>query len=263
MPTGEGVKLEHGGPPGDRSKSGTRPKTDERLYAITRNTVKAVFSVQYGLRSVGAEGVPRDGGLLVVANHSSFYDICVLACTSKRRLTFVTRENLVDIPILGRLICHWGPILLKRGAADLTAYREVIAALQNGKAVVLFPEGTRTPDGELQPFRPGALAVVKRARVPIVAVGIAGSFEVLPRTRKFPRLLGRMAASWGRPFDLTDVAESKPDEALARMRAEIEAEVAKARALRSGARLAPTQPNSGTVVSSPSHDGGPGDRVNP
>lgn len=186
---------------GDRSRTGVRPKTDERLYGFARFVVSLWFRFHYGLHCLGAERVPETGGILIVANHASFLDICVLACALRRRLTFVARENLVDIPILGFLIRHWGPILLRRGASDLTAVRDVVEALSSGKAVCVFPEGTRTRDGALQPLQRGALFVVERTRVPVVPVGIAGTYEILPRTRRVPRLWGTLAVSFGSPFD--------------------------------------------------------------
>lgn len=249
--------------PDDRSARGERPATDFRLYGFGMAFVGGWARLQYGLEALGVENVPAKGGALVVANHGSFLDIAAIAKTCPRRVSFVARENLVDIPVLGFLIRHWGPILLRRGAIDVAAIRAVVESLRAGNLVVLFPEGTRTRDGELQRFQRGFALAVRRAGVPILPVGIAGSFEAFPRTRKIPRLRGRLVVSYGPPFALP--AHERPED-LDTVASAILREMARARERWSErARLpyrAPSAPrlesNTEPAVPTPPRGGGPG-----
>jgi 1-acyl-sn-glycerol-3-phosphate acyltransferase len=252
--------------PDDRSKLGKRPATDFKLYWFARASLGTWLHGQYGQETIGNERLPDRGGALIVANHNSFLDIPAIGGSSpKRPVAFVSRENIVDIPILGFFVRHWGGILIRRGAADVAALREIVESLtEKGDLVCLFPEGTRSRDGELQPLQRGALFAARKAKVPMLAAGIAGTFEILPRTRKIPTLRGKIVVSYSEPISLTP-----SDDALERMGAALAAEVARARERWSQAMGRPypihsqskgsssqLSPNTGSVVFTPPNGGG-------
>lgn len=150
-----------------------------------------------GIRATGREHVPADGGVLIVSNHASFMDVFLLGITAPRQLRFVARASLF-VPVLGPLIESVGAFPIDREGGGRAGLKEALGRLKNGSAVLLFPEGTRSEDGALQPLKPGFVALT-RARLPIVPVGLAGTFEAWPRHQKFPRPYP-MRAHYGAPI---------------------------------------------------------------
>lgn len=231
------------------------PKTDFKLYRPCRDALRWSLRAFYRLEPIDADRIP-EGGALLAANHASFLDIPAVGCSTRRFVTFVARDTLLRIPVLGWLIRHWGAILIRRGAADVSALRQIVEAAREGQLVAIYPEGTRSADGELQPLRHGVLLAARRAQVPVVPIGVAGTFAIFPRTRKVPRLRGRIVVAFGEPIRFGD-APGSADAELERLRAAIAAQMERARARwreRTGtASLSP--PNTIPRAVSPSSDG--------
>lgn len=135
-------------------------------------------------RVVHEEYVPRTGGVLIAANHASYADIPLLGCGVRRRLYFVGRSNLFQQPLLNWWLRCLGWIPLKPNRVDRKALGVVVDLLKAGNAVVIFPEGTRTPDGRLQPGKPGVGVIVAQTGCPVVPVYLEGTFQVLPTGAK-------------------------------------------------------------------------------
>jgi len=112
-------------------------------------------------------------------------------------------------PLFAALIRSLNAVSLEHEGLGKEGLKSVIELLQAGKPTVIFPEGTRTATGAVQPLRPGLLLVLKRTLAPIIPVGIAGAFQLLPRQQKIPHLAplflpaprGGIAVSVGRPLD--------------------------------------------------------------
>lgn len=152
------------------------------------------------IRVEGRENLPEGGGL-VAANHVSWLDIPVLArVINPRHGAFVARSSLSDFAAMGLLLRHTGVIMIHRGQSDRAALRLMAEHLTQEDLVVMFPEGTRSPDGSLQPFKGGALLAARMARRPIIPCAILGSFEAWPRGRAIPRP-GRVTVRFGSPVD--------------------------------------------------------------
>jgi len=144
--------------------------------------------VLHRLRAEGAEHLPRTGGFLIVSNHQSFLDIPVLAAGARpRHVAFVARASLAQSRFLDWLMRESGCVLIRPNTPDRAALEGMIAHLEQGDCVAVFPEGTRTPDGSLGVFRGGAVVAARRAGVPIVPAGIRGAIEAWPRDRRLPR----------------------------------------------------------------------------
>jgi 1-acyl-sn-glycerol-3-phosphate acyltransferase len=153
------------------------------------------------------EGLPRDGGLIVAANHISFWDPPLIGAAITREAHFLAKEELFATPVLGPLIRSLNAIPIRRGAADLRGVTRAIDALKQGGAVLLFPEGSRMRDGELHPARPGVGLMAVHADVPIAPCFISGS-DPTPRwlTRQ-----ERVRLTFGRPRDWRDYAGAGTD----------------------------------------------------
>jgi 1-acyl-sn-glycerol-3-phosphate acyltransferase len=149
----------------------------------TCGTFLAAFG---GWRVTGREEFPSEGAVLLVANHASFLDVFVLGASQRRPLNYVARSTLF-LPGLGFLIRSIGAFPIQREGMGASGMKETLRRLRNGGVVTLFPEGTRTHDGELLPLKSGIAVLVARAGVPVVPAGIAGTFQAWPRTHLFPR----------------------------------------------------------------------------
>lgn len=203
-------------------------------FGACRMCCAIVLMLVYRLRWTGRKNVPYTGPLLVVANHQSYADPPVVGVIcGPRHFDFIARGGLFDNPRFGGLIASLNAIPIKENGGDAAAMKEAIQRLNAGRAVLIFPEGSRTYDGELQQFKRGVAVLVKRANCPILPVGIDGPFDAWPRTRKRPRFFGvRFAGAIGTPIPHDELMRDGPDAAMERLHDEVAALVAKARALR-------------------------------
>ena len=188
------------------------PITDEispwmhGMAALTRVGLTGLTRV----RVVGAiEAVPRTGPVIVAANHASNLDPLVIAASLLprlgRRLQWLGKRELFDWPVVGWMARNGGVHAVDRSTADVEAYRLAKRILDEGHALFVFPEGTRSPDGTLQEARDGAAVLALRTGSPLVPVGIAGSYDRWPRGRKLPRPGGHVTVRVGTPFRLAEV----------------------------------------------------------
>ena len=183
------------------------PPPQGGAWAVSR----AVLNVTAGpLLDVRAAGVghldPGRGGLLL-ANHQSFLDPIVLGLRLDRSVTFLARDSLFRVPGFGRYLRAMKTLPIARDAPATAVMRSALAAMRRGELVGLFPEGTRTRDGRMGELKPGFVTLTRRGDAPVYPVGIAGTFEALPRTRTLPvPSPGRVRVVFGEPLGPADVA---------------------------------------------------------
>ncbi|HET7677647.1 MAG TPA: lysophospholipid acyltransferase family protein [Candidatus Limnocylindrales bacterium] len=175
------------------------------LDRFTARVIRLVLSSLARVRCVALDPLPRQGPLIIVANHVSLIDPLLIGGWLQpvvgRRIRFLAKEQLFSGP-LGWLLTRAGAIPVRAGGSDVAAYRAARAALEAGEVVCIFPEGTRSPDGRLgRPF-PGVAMLAARSDVPVAAVGIAGALRFLPRGARLPRLGTRITLRVGAPFRL-------------------------------------------------------------
>jgi len=157
------------------------------LYAILKPLTVVVLRLCFGLRSRGAEHVPAQGPVLLVANHASFLDPPLVGGASPRPLTFLAKAELFRVPMFGGLIRRLNARPLRRDGGDAAALRTALRVLKSGGALLVFPEGTRGEEGILGPAKPGAGMLAVLGGAPVVPVYISGSGRAWPRGRRFPR----------------------------------------------------------------------------
>ena len=131
--------------------------------------------------------VPTTGSVLVVANHTSYLDPPLLACGMPRPVLFLAQKGLAKFLPLRWWLRKAGVGLIDRNAPSKDVLRTLSDALTNGACVAMFPEGTRSADGLVAPFRSGVEFLVRRTGAPVLPVGIQGAFEAFPRGANFPR----------------------------------------------------------------------------
>lgn len=164
-----------------------RPLAQRLGYAALRTVSRLVVTVVFRMRCKGRERIPADGPLLVCANHQSFLDPIIVGLAFDRRLNYLARLTLFRFAPFRLLIQFLDAIPLDRDGLGLAGLRESIRRIKRGEAVLLFPEGTRTPDGSLLPLQPGFCALARRGNVALLPIGFDGAFEAWPRTAKLPR----------------------------------------------------------------------------
>ncbi len=157
-------------------------------YGMLWGLCRALSVVFLRYRTRGVEHVPASGGVLLAANHASYADIPLLGCGIRRRLFYIGRANLFPHGLVRRLLRSLGWIPLKPGYWDRKAFQEVVELLREGRTVVIFPEGTRTPNGTLQTGKLGVGSLVATAQCPVVPVYLRGTYEVLPMGATWLRL---------------------------------------------------------------------------
>jgi 1-acyl-sn-glycerol-3-phosphate acyltransferase len=180
------------------------------FYGTMKRVAVIVFRVLFGLRVRGAEHVPATGPILIVANHSSVLDPPLVGSVCPRQLTFMAKAELFRIPGLGALIRRLGAQPLRREGADPAALRMAQRVLAGGGALLVFPEGTRGPEGTLREGKPGAALLAMHSGVPVVPAYVSGSGRAWPRGRRLPRP-AKVMVTFGAPlrFEPAEGAERK------------------------------------------------------
>jgi 1-acyl-sn-glycerol-3-phosphate acyltransferase len=170
----------------------------------------------YGLRVAGREHWPAAGGGLVCSNHQSMFDPPLVGLTCPRRMNYLARDTLFRVPLLAPLIRFLDAIPIDREGGGLAGLKETLRRLKAQELVLIFPEGTRTRDGEVAPLKPGFIAVARRSRVPLIPIGLDGAYQAWPRSAKLPRG-GRIAIVVGEPIWPEQVAALADDDLLAEL----------------------------------------------
>ena len=170
------------------------------FYRVVHALVARGSALVFRARIRGRERLPRSGGYVLAPSHRSMMDIPFIAVVTPRRIRFMGKVQVFNIPVVGTLFRWLGGFPVLRDGTDRKAVRDSIEILQGGEPLVIYPEGTRQHGGAIQPLQPGAAYLAIRAGVPIVPVGIAGSEEIFrSHGTKTPRF-GRVAIVVGEPI---------------------------------------------------------------
>jgi len=169
------------------------------LYTVCKASAVAIMRLLFRLERRGIEHVPATGPVLFVANHSSVLDPPLIGGMAPRRLAFLAKAELFAIPGFGALIRRLGARPLRREGADPAALRTAQRVLEEGGALLVFPEGTRGDEGLLRPAKPGAALLAMQTGVPVVPVYVRGSGHAWPRGRRLPRP-AKVVVTFGAPL---------------------------------------------------------------
>ncbi len=157
------------------------------LYSFSRFILRRLAAAFNGLEVRGQGNAPREGPLIVAANHTSYLDPIVLGTALDRPLSFMARRTLFANAVFGWYIRNHFAFPIDREGDIREAMRLFAANLSQGRAVVMFPEGTRSATGKIASLKPGVGLIAVKNQAPILPVYVWGSYHAWPRHRRFPR----------------------------------------------------------------------------
>ena len=160
------------------------PPRGDWFLRFARGWARSVLAVAgISVRGLHLEKAERGKSVVVAANHESFCDILVLLATLPMQVRFLAKRSVFRVPVLGWSIAAAGFVAVDRGdrARGAATVETALRRLEGGRSLVIFPEETRTRNGELLPFKRGAAHLALKSALPLLPVGIAGTFHILPR----------------------------------------------------------------------------------
>ncbi|WEG14978.1 lysophospholipid acyltransferase family protein [Pullulanibacillus sp. KACC 23026] len=180
------------------------------LYKLGRLIVFIVFKLLYRFKVTGHENldrIPENQGVLLCSNHISNFDPPLVGVATTRTLSFMAKSELFEVPVLGALIKRLNAFPVKRGSSDRQALKTAIEILNNGKTLIMFPEGHRSKNGQLKEGLAGVGFLALRTEAAIVPVAIKGGYHLFRPTQVI----------FGQPIDFTELKanKGKPQEATA------------------------------------------------
>jgi 1-acyl-sn-glycerol-3-phosphate acyltransferase len=151
------------------------------FYWIGYHLSRLIGRFFFRLRIIHRERMIQTGPVILAMNHQSYLDPPLAGITCDRAIYFLAKRTLIDVPVLGWLLPKLNVIPVNQEGIDRSALKALIRVLKSGNAALVFPEGARTLDGNLQPAQPGLGLVIAKTLAPVVPMRIFGAHEALPR----------------------------------------------------------------------------------
>lgn len=177
------------------------------VYHGVRAPVRWAFRLFADLRVEGLHHVPSSGPFFLLPNHQSVLDPLLIQSICPRKIHSMTKSTQFGHPVFRTFLAGMGAFPVRRYRVDPQAVRVLLRLLDEGKGVCVYPEGERSWDGALQPFRRGTLRVALRAGVPLIPVGVSGTYDLMPRWLKRPRPGVAVRLRFGEPIRLTAIRD--------------------------------------------------------
>ena len=162
------------------------------------------FRVFHRFRIIGLENVPEAGAFLLASNHVSFFDPPALGCRLPRNLHYFARSSLFR-GLFGKLLSALNSIPVDPDGTDASSITKALKVLNAGSPLLVFPEGTRSPNGSLQAPKRGVGVLALKAKVPVLPARVFGGFEILGRDRRWPSLGKRLTIAYGPLLPIEDL----------------------------------------------------------
>jgi 1-acyl-sn-glycerol-3-phosphate acyltransferase len=177
------------------------------IYFLGWCIFRLVYKFYFGWRVYNPARVPLKGPVILASNHASILDPPLVGSGLRRGINFLARESLFRFPIVGWVLRRWNSVPVDRDGGGAAGLRAILDRLLAGGAIILFPEGTRTRTGNLQPARAGIGLTVIKSTAPVVPVRVFGTFEAYGLHVRFPRPRHRVAVKYGRPMRFEQLRE--------------------------------------------------------
>src|SRR4051812_26294609 len=168
-------------------------------YWIGWSFFRISYSALFGWTAYNRERVPKSGPVILASNHASFLDPPLVGIPLKRPLNYLARETLFRYPGVGTTLRSWQAVPVDREGGGGAGLKAILDRLLRGGAILLFPEGTRTRDGKLQPGRSGIGLAVIKSNAPVIPVRVFGTYEAYGRHLRVPRR-HPVAVKYGHPL---------------------------------------------------------------
>ncbi len=196
---------------------------------------RLLYNFYFGCRVYNPERVPQSGPVVLASNHASFLDPPLVGAGLRRSINYLARDTLFRFPLLGFLLRKVQAVPVDREGGGAAGLKAILERLWAGGAIILFPEGTRTRDGRLQPVRSGIGLTVIKSDAPVVPVRVFGTYEAYGRHIKIPRPY-KVGVKYGKPMLFTELRKEAKTCSKARLKViyqevadQIMAEIAKLR----------------------------------
>jgi 1-acyl-sn-glycerol-3-phosphate acyltransferase len=151
------------------------------LYRIGYTLCNLVGKVAFDFKVYGRENLIEDGAAILASNHQSYLDPPCIGMACRNDIYYLARNTLYQRPLIGPLLKRLNTVPVDRDRGDVSSIKTIIRLLRSGHRVIIFPEGTRSSDGKLQPARAGLGMIIAKTLAPVVPIRVFGSFEALPR----------------------------------------------------------------------------------
>lgn len=169
------------------------------LYSFAKAAVYGVLKPIYRFEVIGKENFPAEGGVLLCSNHIDNLDPPVVGINAPRPVYFMAKEELFNVPVLGKILPDLNAFPVKRGMSDREALRKGLGILKEGNVLGLFPEGTRSKTGQLGKGLAGAGFFALRSEAHVVPCAIIGPYKAF----------SRLKVVYGKPIDMKELRERK------------------------------------------------------
>ena len=176
------------------------------LYFIGWFPCKILFKIYFRWEVYHREYVPRQGAAIIASNHASFLDPVLIGTSLPKAIHYFARKSLFKNKIFGTILRIVHAVPVDRDGSGMSGLRTLLELLEKGCCVNLFPEGTRTPDGNLQKAHSGIGLTVVKTNVPVIPVRIFGSYEAYDRKSVFPKPV-KIIISYGKPLEFKELRE--------------------------------------------------------
>ena len=174
------------------------------IYGFFHYLCKGLYESCFRGEVIGTEHIPSTGPFLIASNHASLLDPPIVGCQVSRQMRFFARKTLWNTVGFGWWLNQVETIPVDRDSGDVAAIRRVLQALHENRAIVLFPEGTRSPDGQLQKPKAGVGLMACKTGVPVVPCRVYGSYEAFGKGVKIPRLGTPVSVVFGPPIPASE-----------------------------------------------------------
>lgn len=171
-------------------------------YFVGWHLARLLFRTLFRWRVYHWDRVPPRGPVILAANHASLLDPPLVGAATRRDIHYLARDSLFRNPVFGWVLRSVNCVPVDREGGSPAGLKAIVDRVQAGNAVLLFPEGTRTRDGQLQPARAGIGLIVIRCTAPVVPVRVFGTFEAWPRHARWPRP-HPVVVKFGLPLDFS------------------------------------------------------------
>lgn len=205
------------------------PTRRSLLWRTLSIPARMLTTLLFDLKVYGLEHIPPRGGAILAANHQSYLDPVLLGVRLRRPLSYMAKSELFGNPFFAWLIRSLHAFPVRQASADVSAMKESIRRVQEGHLLNIYPEGTRSETGELQPILSGVALVVRRAGVPVIPAVVEGAFDAWPPHRRLPRARGPIIVVYGPAMDFAGL---KGEQITDKVGATFKAMMADARAKR-------------------------------